>query len=329
MGNRPCLLEESNDLYYFSGLKLSAGMLLFSPKESILFVDGRYLEKAKQLKHLTVIPMASFDQRLQEHSWIVFDSAKTSVELWQERQKKFPKIDWIGEPNLSKKLRAVKDAEEQKKMRISAEIAKKGFHFAVEGLRDGVSEKEIAWRFERFCREQGAEKMSFEPIVAFGENSAFPHHRASSRCLNRGDTVLIDVGCVLDGYASDMTRTIPGTSPEIKRLHSVVENAAHAALKKCKAGISIKELDQTAREEMRKEDLESFFTHGLGHGIGLETHEYPRVSSKGADADDLLEEGMVITIEPGLYMPGVGGVRREDTIIVKKGGIENFYGDLP
>ena len=329
LGNTPCLLEEINDLYYFSGLRLSCGTMFLSKQCCVIFVDSRYFEKAKQQKSIEVMPKDNLNDYLNDFPSVLFDSAKTTVEVLQERQTAFPKILWEGKPQLTKKQRAIKDKAEQEKLRGSAELAKKGFNFACEGIKEGVTEKEIAWRFEKYCREHGAEKMSFDLIVAFGDNSAFPHHRASDRKYRGGDTVLIDAGCVMQGYASDMTRTMIGKEPEMQRLQKVVNLAQEAALKKCKAGVSLKEIDLAAREVMRKDDLEQFFTHGLGHGIGLETHEYPRLSHKGADADVVLEEGMAVTIEPGLYLPGIGGVRREDTVIITRNGIDNFYGDLP
>jgi Xaa-Pro aminopeptidase len=329
LGDNACLLEDVYDLYYFSGLRLSCGTLLLSKKSNALFVDGRYFEKAKTQNILDVFPRENLKDHLKDFSFLLFDSAKTSVELFQERQKEFPHIFWEGAPLLTKKQRAIKDVKEQEILRISAELAKKGFSFACEGIKEGIMEKEIAWRFEKFCREHGAEKMAFEIIVAFGDNSAFPHHRASDRKYREGEAVLIDAGCVVQGYSSDMTRTIAGASPEMHRLKKVVEEAQEAALKKCKAGVSLKELDLAAREVMRKENLEQFYIHALGHGVGLETHEYPKLSYKGTDANVILEEGMVITLEPGLYLPGLGGVRREDTVIVRSNGIDNFYGDLP
>jgi Xaa-Pro aminopeptidase len=329
LNGKPCLLEETYDLYYFSGIQMSSGILLLGEKTRALFVDGRYFEKAKGQNYVEVFPIESLKEHLNKLSVLLFDSAKTSVEQLLTRQKEYPKLSFVGHPHLTKKQRVIKDTEEQKKMRAAAALAKKGFLFACEGIAEGVKEKDIAWRFEKYCKEHGATKMSFETIVAFGENSAFPHHRASSRVFKKDETVLIDAGCVVDGYASDMTRTIAGTSPDMQKLDRVVSDAQSAALAKCKAGVQIKELDLAAREVMKKEGLEHFFVHSLGHGIGLETHEYPRLKYNSPDADVVLETGMAVTIEPGLYIPGLGGVRREDTVFITKSGIENLYGDLP
>ncbi len=332
-GCEACLLEDPIDLFYFCGFSPSAGTLFISPQKTVLFVDSRYIAAAKQKQTIEVVLKEQFRDFLlgEKITSIAFDSAKTSVESWQQKTKEFTGIKWINVPFLTKTLRVIKDEDEQKKMRNAADLSKKAFRCAIEELKEGVSELEIAWIYEKYCREHGAEKLSFTPIVAFGENSAFPHHRASKRKLKNNEVVLIDVGCVLDFYSSDMTRTLigPHADPKIQELGEVVERAQNAALKLCRPGIKAKELDIIVREEMRKADVESLFTHSLGHGIGLETHEYPLISSKRGDAETILEEGMMVTIEPGLYLPGIGGVRREDTVLLTKNGIENLYGDLP
>jgi Xaa-Pro aminopeptidase len=329
-----CLFEDPIDLYYFTGLSLSAGSLLIAPHAAALFVDGRYFEMAKA--HSSIAVFGKENEHLRRFfqdktiDLIAIDSSKISVESFEQKKKEFPLMQWEAVPYLARSLRAVKDQAELKKLRHSAQITKQGFLFACQQLKEGITEQELAWAFERFCREHGASRMAFDPIVAFGEHSAFPHHHSSDRRFQMGDVVLIDIGCVVDSYASDMTRTLisPHTSQEMQRIGKIVKQAQRAARQRCKPGIKVKELDEAVREIFRREDLEDYFTHSLGHGIGLETHEFPRLTSKGVDGDTLLKEGMVVTIEPGLYLPGIGGARHEDTVIVTQEGIENLYGDL-
>ncbi len=325
------LIDDPVDLFYLTGLKLSTGALFVSQKEAVLFVDGRYFEAAKKQGHIEVL--------LKEGNWmqefirnkhiasLAFDSSKTSVEEFEQRKQEISHVHWTAIPNMTKAARTIKSPEEIEKLRQSAHIAMKGYLFAVEELKEGVMESEIAWAFEKYCREHGASKLSFDTIVAFGDHSAFPHYRAGSRKYKRGDTVLIDAGCVREGYFSDMTRTIVGSEApkELKRMEEIVKEAHAAACKKCKVGVTVFEVDQAAREPMRKAGMEDYFTHNLGHGVGLEIHEFPVISSKRLFADTVLQENMVFTIEPGLYIPGIGGIRYEDTVCLTKDGLENFY----
>jgi Xaa-Pro aminopeptidase len=169
--------------------------------------------------------------------------------------------------------------------------------------------------------------MAFEPIIAFGANSALPHHRASETKLKAGDVILIDIGVVLNNYRSDMTRVILPKKPSafVKQIYTIVREAQQAALDLCKPGVPLKALDLATREVMRKADVETHFVHSLGHGVGLDIHEYPRIKFDGEDKEVILKPGMVITIEPGLYFPKQFGVRYEDTIAITKTGYENFY----
>ncbi len=323
-----CLIEHPIDLFYLTALKLSAGRLVVIDNRATLFVDGRYLEEAKEKSPVPVclIEDAACREWAQGHK-LAFDSAKTSYDQFLKLQ------EWtdglLPIRGLLEPLRAIKTEEEKQRLRASAELAWLGFEHASRFLLPGVTEQEIAWEFERFCREHGASSMAFEPIVAFGEATARPHHRASTSRLRKGQLVLIDCGCMLDGYASDMTRMQidEETNHEILHLYTTVREAHLAALKKCRPGVKLGELDLAARAVMAREGVEELFVHSLGHGIGLETHEYPRISSKGEGRNFLLQEGMVVTIEPGLYLPGVGGVRYEDTVLITADGVENLYAE--
>jgi Xaa-Pro aminopeptidase len=325
-----CMVESKEDLYYLTGLELSLGRLLVGAHDVILLVDGRYFTICKEANIVGVEPLTDENanrffssQGIQK---VAFDAGKTSV-FEYEKIKKQLSVFLEPRSSLLQALRSCKDESELELMRKSAKLNWKGFLHICEILREGITEKQVAWEYESFVREQGGEGLAFSPIIAFGPNGAKPHHHCTDAKLKNGDAVLIDIGVTLEKYQSDMTRVVffgEGSS-EIKRMYEIVQKSQKSALQLCKPGTPIGALDKAAREVMRKEEVEPLFLHSLGHGIGLETHEYPRIRDSGEHKDVLLEEGMVITIEPGLYIPGVGGVRYEDTVIITKSGFENLY----
>jgi Xaa-Pro aminopeptidase len=323
------LIEEPLDLYYLTQLQLSTGKLLITTEGFHLFVDGRYLQAAQESKALEVSldssgKLLSFLQEKNIHA-LGFDERHTSYERFLQLEAMHIKL--ISWNCFLKRLRAIKDEEELEKMRKSAALLWKGLEFILSKLHVGVKEKELSKAFEIFCLEQGADGLSFEPIIAFGANSAMPHYRSQATPLKEGDLVLIDIGLVLNRYHSDMTRVFfyKQENNELKRFYQIAQQAQKAALQLCRPGAIVKELDIAARHVMKEEGVEDLFLHSLGHGIGLETHEFPRLKCTSEDKDVVLESGMVITIEPGLYLPGLGGVRYEDTIIITPSGHENLY----
>ena len=210
-------------------------------------------------------------------------------------------------------------------MKKSAQINRDAISFAFTLLEEGVKEIEIAKEYEIFCLKNGAEKLSFEPIIAFGPNSALPHHRASDEKLKPGDIVLMDVGCFYHGYASDMTRTtfFKQANPKLFEIREFLIKLQKNLCSQVKPGVSTLFLAEEGRKAIQS--YGNFPTlHSLGHGIGLSVHEFPRLSSKKTD-EILLKPGMVITIEPGIYIEGVGGFREEDTVLVTEEGHYNFY----
>lgn len=320
-----CLVENPLDLYYLTGLQLSVGILVVLPKAAHLFVDGRYIDFAKKN---SPVPVQLLSQKALQSvltKSVAFDSHTTSVDRAAELKKISSDLKPI--PHLLREVRAIKDRQEVQALEKSASLLWKGFSYIQKKLKVGVNEKEIALAFEIYCREQGAEKLAFSPIIAFGKNSAYPHYRAGDAVLKKGDIVLIDIGVVVDHYHSDMTRTLffGKADSRLVLLDSVVKKAHAAALKLCKSGSRVGDLDLAARKVIAEAGLADLILHSLGHGIGLETHEFPRLKYRGEDHDVVLKEGMAITIEPGLYMPGVGGVRHEDTIVITSKGYKNFY----
>jgi len=318
-----CIVENPVDLYYLTGLDLSLGTLVVRQDGACLFVDGRYLQAAKESSPVPVADISSLKQFLPAE--VSFDSQWTTVRRCEVLKKLCPKPAPV--PSLLQELRAVKDDEEIAALRKSAKLLWKGYEHLRKLLKAGISEEEAALQFELFCRKNGASGLAFDPIIAFGKNSAMPHYRAGKAALKKGDLVLCDIGVAVKHYRSDMTRVhhFGKIDPRLADMEAVVLAAHRAALKKCKAGALVKELDIAARSVMKEASMEELFVHSLGHGIGLETHEFPKIRYDGADRDVVLKAGMVITIEPGLYLPGVGGVRHEDTIAITKDGFVNFY----
>jgi Xaa-Pro aminopeptidase len=188
-------------------------------------------------------------------------------------------------------------------------------------IRPGVTELDIAAEISYLHRQLGGERDAFEPIVASGRRSALPHARATGKRIKHGDLVILDFGCSVNGYHSDITRTmvVGRASGEARRMHAAVLSASDEAIKSARAGMPAKELDRVARKEITGAGMAKYFVHALGHGLGIQVHERPRIS---ALSKDILKAGNVVTIEPGVYIPSVGGVRIEDDVLITKSGCE-------
>ena len=323
------LIDNPVDLYYLTGLDLSKGRLAIGKKEAYLFVDGRYFEMAKKKAPCPVIltEAGALEEKLKPFRQIGFDSAFVSVDGYQALQKELLHKNWQAIASPLRDFRVIKEEAEIAKLRRAADVTWKGYKHAASCLKEGITETEIAWEFERFCREHGASELSFSSIIAFVENGAYPHYRAGNVKLKKDMAVLIDVGAVVDHYAGDLTRVVffGKPDPEIEKMYRWVQSAQKKAVDAVKPGIPIGDLDWMVREIFKKEGVDSFFTHNLGHGIGLETHEYPRIRHQTSDGGCILKPNMVFTIEPGLYRPGIGGVRYEDMVVVTETGVENLY----
>ncbi len=321
-----CLLENPVDLLYLTGLAMSKGRLWASAKDAVLFVDGRYLEKAKKEAPCTVSEDKNLPEILKKEKKIGFDSSFITYENYLLLQSYGPKNEWIPIPNPLKTIRGCKEKSEVEALQKAQRLTWEGYQHVLSLLKEGITELEIALEFEIYCRKRGASALSFQSIVAFGENSAYPHYRAGNTKLKKNQIVLMDLGAVLDQYHGDMTRvSFFGTADsKLEKFLRLVRESHDKVIAHIRPGIVIKEVDLIAREVFRNEGVEHLFTHSLGHGIGLDTHEYPVLRFDGKDADIPLQEGMVITIEPGLYQPGLGGVRWENMGLVTKDGFKNF-----
>ena len=219
--------------------------------------------------------------------------------------------------------RMVKDEEEIEKIRQAETIGDAAFSHILTMIKPGITEAEIALELEFFMKKQGASKLSFDTIVASGANSSMPHAQVTDRRVEMGDFVTMDFGCVYQGYCSDMTRTIAVGNPtdEMRKVYQIVYDANKRAMEQVAEGKRCSYIDSLARDYIKEQGYGEYFGHGLGHGVGLDIHEEPRFSPK---CDTQITENMVITVEPGIYLPGKFGVRIEDLVVVKKDGFENL-----
>lgn len=331
------LIEDFSTIFYLTGCSVSSGVVLVFPDEIILFVDHRYWnEVSEKNPHKTLLlSQENINLSLKELSLegirIGFDATKLTVAGYEKYHQQFTdanlSFEMIACDRPLKEMRLIKSAQEVATMKIAAKIAWEGFLYAASLLKEGITEKEIALAFEIFAREKGAEELSFNPIIAFGKNAAIPHHESDDTKLKKDQIVLMDLGIVYHGYCSDMTRTVffGKKHPKLFEIYQIVYETQKEVLKHCRPGISIGELDQIARACFKERQVEELYLHSLGHGIGIDVHEFPRVRFDADEKDLTLEEGMCITIEPGLYIKALGGVRYEDTILITSNGYENFY----
>jgi Xaa-Pro aminopeptidase len=326
------LVSDSINLFYLTGLELSAGDLLIDREKAFLFADGRYIEAVKNCPHVEAIASAecSLIQFLENRPDIrtISIDEKSSYKIVSDLQKE---LETKGKklapgPSLIDKLRIIKDSEELAKLEKAAELCCRGYDYVCQSLKEGISEKELADKLEIFWKESGADGLAFSSIIAFGENGSMPHYRSGEIRLKKNQAILIDIGVKLDRYCSDMTRMAYFGEPpkEIAKIHAIVAHAQKLALDLCKPGVKIGALDEAARGYITSCGFGERFTHRLGHGVGLEIHEAPSLRNQPPFSDIVLEEGMVITIEPGIYLPNIGGVRLENTIAITKEGYKNF-----
>jgi Xaa-Pro aminopeptidase len=336
------LIEDSISILYLTGFKISFGKIIISQNDQILFTDNRYFEGLKDISPIKVNLFSKenvfefFKKNSKEKNILSVDNSKFTIENFEnlkifinEIKQDIP-IKIISDISPIYELRAIKDVDEINLMKKAAAITWDGFKHICSILKENITEKEVALEFEIFIRQQGAEKLSFDPIVAFAENSAIPHHKTSNRKLKLNENVLLDLGVFYENYASDFTRVIffGKPNPKIDEMYNITKKAQEKAISLIRPGVSVKELDLAAREVFKEHNMEELFIHGLGHGVGLDIHEFPSISKVGKDRDFILKKGMVITIEPGLYIPNLGGVRYEDIIHITDNKPENFYSSI-
>jgi Xaa-Pro aminopeptidase len=306
-------------------------MLLVTCERSILFTDSRYTLQAREevsgtavqiVRHGLVRGVGESIQRLGRGRRLRVGYAPAQMTVGQKaamERHAGGKLRWVACDNLIERLRAVKDAEELSRMRDAAELISRVFEETLEVLRPGLRETEVAAELELRMKRAGAAGPSFETIIASGPRSAWPHARPSSNPLKESDLVVLDQGAILRSYCSDMTRTVYlGRSPKrIREMYRAVLEAQAAAKSAIQPGIEAQKVDLAARRVLKSYRLDRFFTHSTGHGLGLEVHEMPRL---GRGDRTVLELGMVVTVEPGIYIEGLGGIRIEDDVVVTAHG---------
>ena len=314
-------------------MKSSAGMLLIFKECAYLIIDFRYIEKARNtVKNCTVMEQENLTEQInslmKKHNAksLAVESMDMTLSRMSFLEKKFPDIEFIKSDELSNNIydmRTIKSTEEIEKIHKAQKIAEKAFDEILGFIRPGVTEREIALKLDNCMLENGAEGLSFETIALAGANTSMPHGVPGNYKVKNGDFVLMDFGAVYDGYHSDMTRTVcvGQSSEKMGKIYDIVLKAQLEALKKVKSGITGSELDGYARDIIDESGYGDFFGHSLGHGVGMEIHEFPTASSK---SETILKENMVVTVEPGIYLPGEFGVRIEDFVVVTENSHQNL-----
>ncbi|HHU85598.1 MAG: M24 family metallopeptidase [Pelotomaculaceae bacterium] len=313
--------------FYLSGFTGTAGSLLLGLNNSYLFTDFRYTgQAARECPDYQVIETSGESSEvLREYltgegiSLLGLEGDYLTYNQFQTLKEKLGGVELKTVDGLVEELRARKDKDETAFIEEAVRLADEAFKEVLPLIRPGVPEREVALQLEYFMRRLGAEGAAFKTIVASGYRSALPHGVASSRIMAPGDFVTLDFGAVYNGYHSDITRTVVLGRPEKKQeeIYQLVLEAQMSAIESLRAGIKASDVDGAARRIIEQAGYGKQFGHGTGHGVGLSIHEKPRLSAKD---QSLLEEGMVVTIEPGIYLPGWGGVRIEDTVLVLNGG---------
>jgi len=315
---------------YLCGFTGSAGVLIIGPKRPIFITDGRYTEQAhEQVQGAKVVigkgpALEAVAQNIARLKLTLLGIEADHMTVAQRSRFKRmlpPKVKLRETSGLVERLRMIKDADELAAIRKAVNLGAELFDVVLKAIRPGVRESEVAAELEYAARKRGAEGMSFETIVASGPRSALPHGVASQSAIPDRGFVVLDYGVILAGYCSDQTRTVHvgKTSPEARKWYKAVLESHVAGVEAVKAGVTAGEVDKATRDVLRRARLDRFFTHSTGHGVGLEIHEGPRL---GRDQQEELEAGMVVTIEPGIYLPGKGGIRIEDMVAVTGDGHE-------
>jgi Xaa-Pro aminopeptidase len=322
----PLLVTNPTNVNYLFGFKSSNAALLVEPERVRLFTDFRYAEAAR------AVAGVEFEETKRGLLWdlasrlsgpVGFEADYISYAGYETLSS--GSIEPVPRRGLVERLRAVKDERELAAIKRACEITDRMFERLARERFVGRTELDVAWTIVQLFHEEGAEQVAFDSIVASGPNAARPHARATSREIGTGETVVIDTGCVVDGYSSDYTRTFV-TGPVdgvVSEAYDVVLAAQQAGLDAIRSGIAGVDADAAARRVVDGTSFAGTFGHGLGHGLGLEVHEAPRMSTESTDT---LMAGNVVTVEPGIYLEGRAGIRIEDDVVVTHDGIDNYTG---
>jgi Xaa-Pro aminopeptidase len=323
-----CIIRGMENIFYLTGFRGTEGTALVTRGDVILLTDSRYITYAREVATgCVVVEVKAKDQALEglfRQYGITktgFDSVQTTYHMYQSWKEASPDVEFVPLANDIESIRRCKEPQEILAIRKAIRIATDAFSAVLNKIVPGNTEREIANELDCTMRLLGAEGPSFETIVASGPRAALPHGRPTDKKLEAGELVIIDFGCQLDGYCSDETCTVSlgETSKQMKEIHEIVFGAKQKGIEAVRAGLPVKELDMVVRGFIEEKGYGEFFGHGTGHGVGIAVHELPAVTTKG---EGILEESMVITVEPGIYIPHVGGVRLEDMVLVRENGGE-------
>jgi len=314
---------------YLSGFDGTAGYLIITDKKAILATDSRYWEQAEreapdfELFKITGNFLEIFPGLVSKYGIkrLGFESDDVSYDIHhilKRELKKKTTAKLIAVSGIVEKIRMIKEPEEIRLMKEAAAITDAAFQNVEKKIRAGMMEKQVAWELEKALHEKGSDGLAFPIIVGSGPNAALPHAKPSDRVINAGEPIVIDMGGRYRGYANDLTRTICAGKADgrLKEVYNVVLKAQTEAISRIRKGMTGAEADNLAREVIRQAGYGEAFGHSLGHGVGLAEHEEPRLS---ASSKEKLTDGMVFTVEPGVYLPGWGGVRVEDTVVMENG----------
>lgn len=334
------LIHSPYNRYYLSGFMGSEGYLFLTAREAVLCVDFRYAEKAGKFagRDLTVETTA-FSMGLEDFAIahvrkrrlkrIGFESHLTSYGEYERWRKALDHSALVPTAGAVERLRAFKSKDEIQLIEQSCKILGAAYAHVFKTLKPGITERAAAIEMEHFMRTHGAQNPAFNTILISGKNTSMPHGTPGEKVIKGNELITVDAGALANGYCSDVTRTFflgDKVPKEVRAVYRIVEEAQARAAEAIRAGVTGKEADAAARDFIARAGYEKAFGHGLGHGIGLEVHEGPRLS---ALSKDTLQAHMVVTNEPGIYLPGKFGVRIEDTVVVERNGIRNLTSFIP
>jgi Xaa-Pro aminopeptidase len=330
MGLDCLIVSDINNIRYLSGFTGSEGWMVITPDKAFIAVDFRYQEQVKdEVTYCEIVSIyGAMDNWLLpliqniKHHKIGFESDNLSFAIYNRLEDSISKADKsiqiIPTSRLIENMRMVKEPDEIDSILKAVKLTDSVIEYAGSILSDDITEKQLAWELEKYLRDNGSEAIPFDIIVASGPNSALPHASPTDKKISSDAPLLIDIGARINGYCSDLSRTLcKGQQDEtFRKVYDIVLAAQMTALNILEAGMTGQQADSISRTVIEKSGYGDCFGHGLGHGIGLSVHEVPRL---GQNSVDVLTENMVFTIEPGIYIPGWGGVRIEDTVMIKNG----------
>jgi len=319
---KAAFISNTKNCSYLSGFTGDDSFLLISEEKNIFITDSRYAEQAAaqapdfQVREYKGAMLDALFEELGKNKINVmgFEDSDTFISTYKNMKRKLGvRLEPLGDALL--KQRSIKDATELGNIKKAVQVADSAFEHILGFIKPGISEMDVAAELEYNMKKNGAEKCAFDTVVASGERSSMPHGVASSRILKKGDAVTLDYGAVVSGYCSDITRTVFIGKPEeeILKIYGIVLEAQRRAIEGAFCSMRGSEIDSIARDYIKEKGYNEYFGHGLGHGIGLDIHEEPRLSPK---SETIIKNGMTVTVEPGVYIPGKYGVRIEDDIVI-------------